>query len=375
MLIYFTIVLAILIIMLITALSNMVLMVRLRPNSAEADLSRLSILIPARNEAAVIGRTVRQLLNQSDQKFELIVLDDGSTDGTAEKALAAANGDSRLKIVQGEPLPAGWLGKNWGCHQLSKAVNPSSQMLLFTDADVTWGDGSLNVLMLEFERSKAALLSVWPTQETVTWAEKLTVPLMKFVILSYLPLLGVHYVPFPAFAAANGQCMVFRRHIYEHVGGHATARNQIIEDVFLARATKLFGFNLRLVDGGGLIGCRMYSGWGEIQNGFGKNILAGHSDSVPFLLFSTFFHWMVFAAPFIGAVFSGDLLLWGVVATIAILRVVSDMFAGVRLGLALVQALLMPVSVVMMTLVAVRALRWHWGEGPVWKGRRLTIDN
>ena len=375
MLVYFAIVLTVLVIFLITALSNMALMVRLRPNSSKADLSQLSILIPARNEAAVIGRTVRQLLNQSSQPFELILLDDGSSDGTAEKALAAASGDPRFKVMQGEALPSGWLGKNWACYQLSKLAKPSSQIILFADADVTWEEGGLNALMLEFERSNAALLSVWPTQETVSWAEKLVVPLMKFVILNYLPLVGVHYIPLPAFAAANGQCMLFRRHIYDHVGGHATARKQIVEDVYLARSTKIFGFNLRLVDGGGLIGCRMYNRWSEIQNGFGKNILAGHGDSAPFLLFSTFFHWMVFVVPLIVFGFTRDPLMGGLVILAFVLRFIADLFVGVRPVWALTQALLMPISVVLMTLAAVQALRWHWGEGPEWKGRVLSIEN
>ncbi|MFK7805463.1 MAG: glycosyltransferase family 2 protein [Anaerolineae bacterium] len=361
-----------LIIFLITAVANMAIMVRLRPKNAQADLSRLSILIPARNEAAVIGRTVRQLLSQTDHHFELIVLDDGSKDGTTDAALEAADGDIRLKIVQGEPLPAGWLGKNWACQQLAEHAAASSQMLLFTDADVTWSAEALTALVSEFQRSEAAMLSVWPTQHTHTWAEKLIVPLMKFSILSYLPLIGVHHLPLPAFAAANGQCILFKRHIYEHIGGHATVADQIIEDVALARATKLFGFNLRLVDGGGLIGCRMYSNWREAAAGFGKNILAGHGNSVPFLIFSTFFHWMVFAVPFIWLTVSASSLAAGLVVLILLLRVSIDLFVGVRPSLALLQAVLMPISVLLMTLIALKALRWHFGAGPEWKGRVLA---
>lgn len=369
---FFLIVAFFLIIFLITALSNMAIMVRLRPENGQADLANLSILIPVRNEAAVIGRTVHQILSQSDQQFELILLDDGSTDGTCEAALLGANGDSRLKIIQGEPLPAGWLGKNWACNQLAQHAAPSSQMLLFTDADVTWAPGSLNAVINEFRRSEAAMLSVWPTQHTVTVAEKLVVPLMKFSILSYLPLIGVHFLPLKAFAAANGQCLLFKRHIYEHIGGHATVADQIIEDVALARATKMFGFNLRLIDGGGLIGCRMYSNWGETAAGFGKNILAGHGNSVPFLLFSTFFHWIVFAMPLIWLIIAGNRLAAGLSVLVILLRFIIDLFVGVRPGLALVQALCMPLSVLIMTLIALKGLRWHLGAGPEWKGRVLT---
>ena len=374
MTIYFFITLFFLLIFLITALSNMALMVRLRPTNNEVDLSRLSILIPARNEAAVIGRTVRQLLDQSKQPFELLLLDDGSTDGTADLAQKAADGDPRLKIIKGKPLPAGWLGKNWACHQLSTSAASKSQYLLFADADVTWELGALNAAMNEFYRSEAAMLSVWPTQETITPAERLVVPLMKFAILSYLPLIGAHYLPLAAFGAANGQCILFRRHIYEHIGGHATVADQIVEDVALAQMAKMFGFNLRLVDGGGLIGCRMYTGWSELLAGFGKNILAGHRNSVLFLLFSTFIHWMLFAVPFIWLIQSGSSLAAALFALVILLRFSIDLFVGVQPWLALTQAVLMPLSVALMTVIAGQALVWHFGDGPRWKDRVLITN-
>lgn len=372
MTIYFGITLFFLLIFLITALSNMVLMVRLRPTAEDVDLSRLSVLIPARNEAAVIGRTVRQLLNQSDQPFELLLLDDGSSDGTATVATQAAAGDPRFRVITGKPLPAGWLGKNWGCHQLATCAAPTSQHLLFTDADVTWKEGALAATMETFYRSDAALLSVWPTQTTQTAAEWLVVPLMKFTILGYLPLIGTHYLPLPAFGAANGQCLLFKRHIYEQIGGHSVVTDQIVEDVALARMIKMFNFKLRLADGGGLVGCRMYTDWETVRTGFGKNILAGHGNSVPFLLISTLFHGMVFAMPFVWLLVSGSPLAAALCLLIMLLRVSIDLFVGVRPWLALIQAVLMPLSVVLMTLIAGQALVWHFGEGPRWKGRTLA---
>ncbi|MEM9778114.1 MAG: hypothetical protein AAF902_26290, partial [Chloroflexota bacterium] len=111
--------------------------------------------------------------------------------------------------------------------------------------------------------------------------------------------------------------------------------------------------------------------WPEILAGFGKNILAGHGNSVPFLLFSTVFHWAIFAVPFAWLLISGSPLAAGLVATVVLLRFVIDWFVGVRPLLALTQAFLMPISVFMMSLVALRALTWHLGNGPEWKGRTL----
>src|SRR5690606_5425641 len=128
---------------------------------------RVSVLIPARNEAAVIADTVRSVMAQRYPHFELILLDDHSTDGTAAVAQAAAQGDERLRIVSGEPLPAGWLGKNWACHQLAQAA--AGDILIFMDADVRWEADALASMIDMMMRAQADLLTIWPTQQTVTW--------------------------------------------------------------------------------------------------------------------------------------------------------------------------------------------------------------
>ena len=96
----------------------------------------VSVLVPARDEAAVIGQTIQHLRNQDYPNYEVIVLDDRSTDGTAEIVRSVANGDLRFSILSGRTLPDGWLGKNWACHQLSRAA--TGEILIFTDADVIW---------------------------------------------------------------------------------------------------------------------------------------------------------------------------------------------------------------------------------------------
>ena len=120
-------------------LTNLAFYPRLRP--APPQPATVSVLLPARNEAAVIGATVRRILESSTAIHELIVLDDDSTDGTGQLACEAAAGDRRLRVIAGAPLPAGWLGKNWACHQLAEAA--TGDLLLFTDADVTWNSGAI----------------------------------------------------------------------------------------------------------------------------------------------------------------------------------------------------------------------------------------
>lgn len=354
------------------AILNSVTFPRLR--QAAAPPGRVSVLIPARNEAAVIGETVRALLAQSHAELELIVLDDDSSDSTAEIARAAGRGDPRLRLIAGKALPDGWHGKNWACAQLAEAA--SSDVLVFTDADVQWSPGGLAAALALFEASGAGLLSVWPTQTTVTWGERLVVPLLAFVILGYLPWPLVGHTRFSAFAAANGQCMVFRRAAYEAAGGHAAVRAAIVEDIALARRVKRSGGRLRLADGAKLVRCRMYHSWPEVRDGFAKNILAGYGNGLPLLALATLFHWLILLGPWVwlaaglagpvpGPYPLGPLLL------IALGMLVHALAAAISHQRAR-DALLLPISAVLMTAITAQSVGWRLRfGGPRWKGRTL----
>ncbi len=348
----------------ITAVSNFLFFPRLKPAYPVAQ-PKLSILVPARNEAAVIGQTIRTLLAQTYPNFELILLDDQSDDGTAAAAGQAANGDDRFKLISGTPLPPGWLGKNWACHQLSQAA--TGHYLLFADADVRWLPDALAALLALAQTAQADLLTIWPTQQTETWAERLVVPLMSFAILCYLPILPVHFANLTAFAAANGQCLLFRREAYQKVGGHTAVRHNVIEDVALAKVIKAHKLRLRMADGNQLIRCRMYQNWPEVRAGFAKNIVAGHGGSVPLLLLSTLFHWLVFLFPWFW--FAATLDWWPLGLGLA--------GVGLRAGTAVFthqrpfDALLMPLSVLLMTRIAWQSIQWQRQGTAQWKGRIL----
>ena len=135
---------------------------------------------------------------------------------------------------------------------------------------------ALQALIFEATQTQADLLTVWPSQDTKTWGERLVVSLMSLVVMGYLPLPLVHYSPWATFAAANGQCLAFRRSAYQSIGGHTPVQHEVLEDVLLARHVKATGYKLRMVNGNNLISCRMYSGWPAVRDGFAKNILAGY---------------------------------------------------------------------------------------------------
>ena len=345
---------------------------RQRPQSAP----HISLLVPARNESGVIGETVCSLLAQDYPDFELIVLDDQSEDGTGAIAQAAAADDPRFRLLSGTPLPPGWVGKNWACQQLAGAAR--GDILVFTDADVRWQPDALAALVAQFERHRADLLTVWPTQITHTWGERLTVPLIALVVLGYLPELLVRRTGWPVFAAANGQCVAFRRDAYAAVGEHAAVHDRIVEDVALARQTKRRGLRLVMVLDSGLIACRMYRGWPAVRDGFAKNILAGHGGLVPLLL-STLFHWLLFLVPWLWLA-SGWALdlgpqwpIWplGLIALGVAIRALSAAAAGQRVR----DAVWLPVSTLLMTVIAARAIWWRvcYG-GPRWKGRSILAS-
>lgn len=345
----------------------------LHPAEIGQETRFLSILIPARNEAHNIGSIVTQILAQSYANIELLVLDDHSTDDTANVAIAAAQGDPRFQLLTGKQLPAGWAGKNWACHQLASAAQ--YDLLLFTDADVQWQPTALAALLSTQLDTQADLLTVWPTQITESWGERLTVPLMSFAIWAYLPLWLVHHTPFSSAAAANGQCMLFQRHAYLNSGGHAAIRDQVLDDVILAQRVKMTGGHLRMADGADLIACRMYKNWHETMHGFGKNILAGHQRSPLLLLLSTLFHLLVFVAPWLWLWIGNHWPLPGWPLWPIALIVLTW---SLRLGTAhathqrLTDAFLMPISVLLMTRIALQSLWWHWQRGgPQWKGRTL----
>jgi chlorobactene glucosyltransferase len=343
----------------------------------------VSVLIPARNEAAVIDGTVRRLLAQSYGNFELIVLDDNSEDGTGDLARAAAGGDPRLCVIGGKRLPSGWAGKNWACYQLSEAAR--GEVLLFTDADTIWAPQGLEALVREMVHNGADLQTVWPTQITETWAERLTVPNMALVVMGYLPILLTHFTRWSAFAAANGQVMAFRRGAYDRIDGHAGVRGDVVEDVKLARRIKAATLRLRMADGNQLISCRMYTGWLSVRNGFAKSIVGGYG-SVFGVLLAILFHVTVFLLPPLWLLLGwpdtssfpvsiGALSLtmpgwpaWPAVLTVAgmSVRAVTAWFTHQRSR----DALLMPATVVVMTAISLLACWWQMRYGgPVWKGR------
>jgi glycosyltransferase involved in cell wall biosynthesis len=218
-----------------------------RPKDCRKPLHRLSLLIPARNEAAVIATTLRAALASDHTDFEVIVLDDHSTDETAAIVESFARTDPRLRLEQAPALPPGWSGKMHACHHLGQRA--TGELMVFIDCDVTLQPHALSALDgFMGARPSLAYASGVPRQITPTLAEKLVVTLIDFLLLAYLPLPWMRRSRRPGLAAGCGQLVVVRRTAYMAAGGHGAIPRTLHDGLKLPRrfremglATDLFG--------------------------------------------------------------------------------------------------------------------------------------
>ncbi|HUA66429.1 MAG TPA: glycosyltransferase family 2 protein [Alphaproteobacteria bacterium] len=233
----------------------------------------ISVLIPARNEELNISATLEAVLANPGDNFEVLILDDHSTDRTVEIVQAFVFTDSRVRLETAPPLPAGWCGKQHACYHLARlARNP---LLLFIDADVRLAPGALRRLAHYLKNSNYALASGIPRQEMGTFSERLLLPLIHFVLLGYLPMPVMYWTTWPGFSAGCGQLMAVRRDAYALCGGHAQIRDSLHDGLKLPRVFRRAGFRTGLFDATDMASCRMYHSHLEIWRGLGKNAIEG----------------------------------------------------------------------------------------------------
>ncbi|MGN7127201.1 glycosyltransferase [Methylorubrum thiocyanatum] len=233
----------------------------------------VSILIPARNEAAVIEGTVRAALASHGVPVEVIVGDDHSTDDTATIVQGIARTDPRLRLISVPALPEGWTGKNHACVALSQAAR--GERLLFLDADVTLAPGGAAALAAHAAEKGAHLVSGVPRQVMETLGERLTVPMIDFLLLGYLPIALMRASPQVSLGAACGQMILIARDAYRQTGGHGAIRTSLHDGVRLPRLFREQGFVTDLVAGQTLAACRMYRNFAQSWAGFSKNAHEG----------------------------------------------------------------------------------------------------
>lgn len=234
---------------------------------------RTSILIPARNEEANIGTTLQGVLSNPGDHIEVLVLDDGSTDGTSGIVRRMALQDPRLRLAEAPPLPPGWCGKQHACHVLSTLA--SGNHLVFLDADVRLGADAIARMGRFLQESGVALASGVPRQETVTFSERLLIPLIHFILMGFLPMPWMKRTRDPAFSAGCGQLFIADAAAYRAAGGHAAICDTLHDGIRLPRLFRKAGFATGLFDPTDIATCRMYRTDRETWLGLGKNATEG----------------------------------------------------------------------------------------------------
>lgn len=266
------------------SLSNLACRQWLRPGMPVGN-PLVSVLIPARNEEKKIGTLLDELIRQNYSNTEILVYDDSSSDRTASLTEVFQNKDKRIKLFRGSDLPDGWLGKNNACHQLS--LRASGEYLLFIDADVTVKPGLLKNALSHMQVKDLDLLSIFPKQIMFRFGEKVTVPVMNWVLTGLLPLILTRIPGWPSFSAANGQFMMFRAEKYHMYRFHEQVKAHSTEDIEIFRLMKKMGLATQTLLSNGEISCRMYGSFNEAIKGFSKNVLhffGGHT--LPAVLFA-----------------------------------------------------------------------------------------
>ncbi|WP_305786289.1 glycosyltransferase [Symbioplanes lichenis] len=330
---------------------------------------RVAVLLPLRDEAARVTPCLEALLAQRGvPHLEIYVLDDGSTDGTADVVTSVAG--SRVTLLTGKPLPAGWLGKPHACAQLADAAR-AGDVLVFVDADVVLAPDAVAGAVTALRSAGVTLLSPYPK---IVGAGRLVQPLLQWSWLTFLPLRAMERSPRPSLAAAGGQWLVTDRAGYERAGGHAAVRDDVLEDIGLARAVKRAGGRIALADGSRTAVCCMYDTWRELADGYGKSLWAsfgspsGAACVVVLLL-------LLYALPLVAAaVFA--LVGWtpgvAVALTAYVIGVLGRVIAAAATGgRTWPDPLAQPVSIVLFAGLAARSFARRRRGQLTWRGRTV----
>lgn len=279
------------------------------PKMSGPELPLVSIMVPAKDEEAAIEGCLRSLLAQTYPQFEVLVVDDRSTDRTAAIVERIATEDSRVKLVRITQLPAGWTGKTHALHQCQQLAK--GEWLLFVDADTRHHPDSLSVVLRDAIDHEVDLESLLPALESQTFWEKVIQPLAGICLMVLFPLDKVNRPNHPEKGFANGQYILIRRRAYDMIGGHEAVRDKFVEDIHLGRNIRAAGLGLRVVMGSDIASVRMYSSLSGIVRGWSR-ILYSAVDFKPAKLYLLFASVVIFSLlSYVMVIATGSLLLLG----------------------------------------------------------------
>jgi chlorobactene glucosyltransferase len=361
-------------VVLIIILTNILILHRRWSNVQAHGLPSVSILVPARNEEKCIEGCIQSLLELDYPAFEVIALDDQSSDGTLSILEHIATAQPKMKVLKGTPTPEGMSGKNWACTQL--ADQSHGDLLLFTDADTLFTPDSLRLIVTHMLNQQADLLTGFPRQLVETWGERLLVPFFSWAVVCFIPLWLAYQLRVPLLSSAVGQMLIFRRDAYERIGGHAKLGTVIVEDLALARRIKAAGLRWRVMRVTDLISCRMYPGSREAFDGFTKNLFAFFDFHLFAFLFVFIWLAMLFLEPlFVTAAHILGLAPNAVLSELVVcigLSLLIWVIPYLELGVPIRLGFIYPITILANEAAAFQSLRLSLTGRLAWKGRPLA---
>ncbi|MEM8849825.1 MAG: glycosyltransferase family 2 protein [Pseudomonadota bacterium] len=335
----------------------------------------VSVLIPARDEADNIGAILDTVLAQEEVDLEVLVLDDGSTDGTDRIVAEIATRDPRVRLLRGAPLPAEWNGKQHACHQLAQAARQPH--LLFVDADVRLAPDAITRMQGYLAKRRLDLVSGFPHQITKSLPEIVAIPQILVLLLGYLPFPMARLFNGLGFAAGCGQLMLIKADAYAKAGGHEAFRNRMHDGLNLPRNVRKSGGRTDILDATPLASVRMYDNWPDIWQGFTKNATEGMAKPVALPIWTVLLGGGHILPPILAV------LAWTLGATTA------TQLAALATGLVLLARAVLawkvrqhPLSVVLHPVGVVITLWIQWsalrgakqGRRAIWRGRTYDVN-
>jgi chlorobactene glucosyltransferase len=347
---------------LIRTIVNLSLIPHLRADARPVEEPLVSVIIPARDEAHIIERTVRAFLAQTYTNLEVIVVNDRSTDGTGE--IVRAIDDDRLTVIDGVEPPAGWLGKPWALHQGSRSAR--GELLLFVDADLIYAPPALAAAVAYLQAQGVSMLSLFPYLEMRGFGEYASMPMMPMVFHTFMPTWISNRTRFARLAIGGGTGNLVVREIYEASGGHEELSDAVVDDIALARLIRRHGGRTEIVRAEDLVSLRMYHGLSEVVDGFTKNTFSalGRNYVAGFLVVAgcIVFHILPYALAL-----AGDRISIATIVIISITRLILFRSLRYRLDAAL---FLHPIMAAIWTWIFLRSI-WLTGirRKLLWRGR------
>jgi chlorobactene glucosyltransferase len=339
-------------------------------------LPSVSVLIPARNEAKNIGACLRGALTQDHPRYEVILVDDSSTDATLQIAQNVAANNQRLRVFRGRPVPPHWFGKTYA--QYEGAQVSRGEYLLFLDADVVLDRRALSYLVTTAKNTGAGILSILPLQVKEGFWEGLLGPFKYFHLFLFFPMYAMDW-PWEAMAAyANGQCMLVERNTYKKIGGHSNASETLREGADMAKLLKQKGGKIRLLSGSGIARARLYGGPPDLWDGFTRFLYTLAHHSVAGAALMIFVYALLFIVPVIQVIWAlatGDGVASVAISLIQVaLGMVMFLTATGRFGLSLSEVLFFPLGAAVWVGMIGKAISVSMSkQGVNWKGRTIKL--